>query len=129
MEEGRGPSAGEFVFVNVSILRLRATEDGQTLELLFAGRERQTIRYAGVLYTSFRERDRGLRIAVAQRLPPRDLLDPRHARARLRMLRDGLWDAPELVARAERTGCSLYLHYVGEADEYPVLAREGILEG
>lgn len=125
MNEVFCPSSGlYFVFGNVSVEHVHTEDQLQTLDVLYAGRYLQHIRYSDVWYSAFSEKDRRLSIDLAERLPVYAILETKHHSAYLRMLMDGVRNPGAFLQEAEKAGCHLFLHYVGESDEYAVLARE-----
>lgn len=112
------------VFGNVFLQWVQNRGRDQVLEVLYAAREQQTIHYTQVLYSAFNEESKNLPISVAELLPVKALCELKHAQAMIRMLKGGVRNIEALLDEAEAAGCHLYLHYVGEKDEYPILAKD-----
>ena len=118
-------SGVHLVLVNVRIGSVTNTQQKQLLHVVYAGREEQVVHYTGVVYSAFGQDSKGLCIDMAERLPLQALHEPRHNRALIRVLKDGYGGGgmQKLMEQAQQEGCQLFMHYVGEKDEYPVLAR------
>ncbi len=87
-------------------------------------REQQTIHYTQVLYSAFNEESKEPADFRGGALPVKALCELKHAQAMIRMLKGGVRNIEALLDEAEAAGCHLYLHYVGEKDEYPILAKD-----
>ncbi|PNV60893.1 hypothetical protein C0033_17030 [Clostridium sp. chh4-2] len=119
-----GNSGVFLVFGNVSVRKVYCDGQKLILDVLYADREEQRITYSGLWYSAFHPWDQGAVVSTAERLPVKCLREPRHRPAMEHMIEDGVDDPEKLLTEAEAAGCRLFLHYVGETDEYAVLARE-----
>ena len=115
------------VFSNICIQRVRTSEWEQVLEGLYAGREPVEITYSGLYYSQFDETSADICISMAERLPVAALAEPQHAMAFAKLLEEDLRDPHAYLERAENEGCHLYLHYVGQAQEYAVIAKDAAI--
>lgn len=115
------------VFSNICIHSVRTGEWEQVLEGLYAGREPVEITYSGLYYSQFDEASVNICISVAERLPVFALAEPQHAMAFARLLEEDLRDPRAYLERAEKECCHLYLHYVGQAQEYAVIAKDAVV--
>lgn len=118
--------AGEhFLYGNVRIrqLQMEETKEILYLDVIYADREEQQIRYDGVFYSAFDEKSVGLRIVMSEELPLRALETQEHRDSAQKFWKScGGMEEGFLDVMAER-GNKLFVHYVGKTDEYIVIAR------
>ena len=115
-----------FLFSNARLRQIRQTGAELYLNLLYADREEQTVRYDGVFYSQLQLSDEGKRIILAEQLHPSELAMPKHRSATVQLLDECGGDA-SLFDQLEREGYFVYAHYVGRSAEYLVIARNAVL--
>ena len=115
----------DVLYGNMRIRRVEADPLAGTLivRAVCVEGEEQTALYQDVLYSQLDPNAEGKRIAIVVELTPDELRGGKHQSPAARFQRDCELDNMDAVEEMSRRGYRLFLHFVGQSDEFLVVAK------
>jgi hypothetical protein len=119
-------SIGSFLYSNVRVRSVTPdTESGMlTLKVIYAEREEQRVIFDEVIYSQLGKNAEGRHILLAIELMPDEYRDAKHRTSAAQFLNDCKLKDLSSLEEIVKLGYRILTHYVGDQDEYVVVAKK-----
>ena len=118
-------NSGDLLYSNVRVSSVAPDIAAGTLtvKIIYAEREEQKLLYDEVLYSQLGKDAEGKRIALAMELTPDDYREGKHSKSAVIFQKECKLKDLSPLDEMIRQGYRIFTHYVGEQDEYVVIAK------
>lgn len=121
--------SGDLLYSNVRVRGVAPdiAAGALTVKVVYAEREEQKMLYDGVLYSQLDESSVGKLIALAMELIPDEYRGGKHMASAKKFQQDCNLKNLNALDEMVRQGYRIFTHYIGDQDEYIVIAKKLLL--